>query len=503
MFARGFIRGFVLPAAERLTRTRFWSYYKESLRFDRWDTPSREALRARRLSEVWNAALASKLHHQRLEEMGLPETRVNPEDARALLTRLAPVTKAVLRRHFPAGVTTGQESDDWRYLSTAGTTDRMTVVADFRKRDHRRSSELRVLHLALGADVAVRTVEIPPNACNVVCGLVDTGPPTLLGYLRQALRQGKLFSQEARTEICGRLERRMVMPLHTLPPIEPMSARQLTETLDRYLARIAAERPLHLRGFPVYLLWLADRCRDLGHASPLPTARGPQPRLGPTPTDLQAVSPFGGLASPAMATRIGAGLGCRFVNKYGTSELGAVAASCGKSPGMHLFEDLFLAEVLRRGQPVPPGEVGQLAFTDLINTAMPLIRYEVGDVGRLLTDPCPCGRRTARIEVLGRVQEVLDAPSGLLTASAVADTFFDDPAVGNFRLEEVAAGSFEAAVVARSPGALPDLSRWQDRFAALHGGVRKVRARAVPFVQPESSGKYRFVLPRPTSSEVL
>jgi phenylacetate-CoA ligase len=132
---------------------------------------------------------------------------------------------------------------------------------------------------------------------------------------------------------------------------------------------------------------------------------------------------------------------------------------------------------------------------------MPLIRYDVGDVGRLHIGPCPCGRQTARLEVLGRVQEVLEAPSGPLTASAVADTFFTDPAVANFRLEEVAPGSFEAAVVARGAGEAPNLSAWRERFAALHGGARKVRARVVPFVRPEPSGKYRFVIPRSSTLE--
>jgi phenylacetate-CoA ligase len=487
MLAPGLLRGFVLPAAECLTRTHFWSLYRQSRRFDRWGGPRRERLRGQRLAEVWNAALASPLHRQRLEQAGLPASPVGPEEVWRRLAGLPPAGKQAFRQNFPAGVTTGQPTEDWRYLSTAGTTDRMTVIADFRKRDHRRSSELRVLDLALGAEVGVGTVEVPPNACNVVCGLTDSGPPSFLGYLWQALRAGQLFSREAGTELRGRFERQVLQRLHTLPPIPPLPGRRLTEVLDGYLGRIAARRPAHLRGLPVYLVWLADRCRERGLRVP----------------GLRAVSPFGGLASPAMMARTAAGLGCPFLQKYGTSELGTVGGSCGRAPGLHVFDDLFIVEVLRHGRPVPPGEVGRLAVTDLVNVAMPLIRYDVGDVGRLHTGPCACGRTTPRLEVLGRVQEVLEVPAGALTASEVADTFFVDPAVANFRLEEVAAGSFEAAVVARPSGGPPDLAAWQDRFAALHGRPRKVRARVVPFVQPEASGKYRFVSPRPSTREVL
>ncbi len=166
--------------------------------------------------------------------------------------------------------------------------DRMTVVADFRKRDYGRSSELRTLHMALGTDVGVSTVEIPPNACNRVCGLLDTGPPSLPGYFWQAVRQRKLFTHETLIELRGRFERQLVLQVHTLAPLEPMPAAQLADTLDHYLEQIAQLQPMHLRGFPVYLLWLADRCLDRGAA----------------PVGLKAVGPYGGLASPVMMDRM-------------------------------------------------------------------------------------------------------------------------------------------------------------------------------------------------------
>jgi phenylacetate-CoA ligase len=494
MLVRTLLRNVFFPITEQLTRTRFWSNYQESLRFDELEEPHRRTVRNRRLSRVLNQALDSSLHRQRLQEAGLRPGRVNPDDAGVILTRFRPLTKAEIRRHFPAGATTCSNPEDWRYLSTAGTTDRMTVVADFVKRDHCRSSELHALWLTAGADVAVKSVDIPPDACSILCGLKDAGPPTLLGYLWYCLRKGTIFSPQSRSDLRGRFERRVVFQRQTLPPIDPAPGPQLREVLDAYLEQIARSQPAVLRGFPIYLLWLADRCR----------ARGPAlPRL-------RVINPYGGLTSPQMVARITAGLGARFANMYGTSELGAVAASCGRSPGMHLFEDLFWVDVLRCQEPVAPGEVGRLVITDLVNTAMPMIRYDVGDVGRLHLDPCPCGRKTARLEVLGRVEEVIAAPirsplrggdggGAILTSSAVADTFFADPAVANFRLEEVAAGSFEAAVVA-GPSSAPDLRAWEDRFAALHPGIRKLRARLVPFVRPEASGKYRFVRPLQTEN---
>jgi phenylacetate-CoA ligase len=487
MLARALLRHVVLPAAERLTHTRFWSYYTQALRFDYYEARQRQALQTLRLSKVWNAALSSALHRQRLEATGLALEPIAASDALELLGQLPPVAKVEFRRHFPEGVITAQDRGDWRYVSTSGTTDRLTVVADFIKRDHNRSSELRALHIAMKADVAVDSIEIPPNACNVVCGLAEEGPPTFWRYLWYALRTKTVFTPEAISDLRGRFERQVVLRRSTLPPIEPAPPAQLADVLTAHLERIKALQPRLLRAFPLYLLWLADHLRATCGTLP----------------GLRLVGPYGGLTSAQMTARITAGLGAPFANIYGTNELGTIAAACGRSPGMHVFEDIFLVEVFQHGHCAAAGQVGRLVVTDLTNTAMPLIRYEVGDVGRLHTAPCPCGRKTARVEILGRLQEVLDTTSGPLPPSAVADTFFADAATGNFRLEEAAPGSFEAAIVGSPGPAKPEVESWRERFAALYPKVHRLRARLVPFVRPESSGKYRFVHPLQKETPVL
>jgi phenylacetate-CoA ligase len=471
-----FLRRLVFPALEVVSRSRFWSDYRAALAFERQGDAERARVRDRRLRAVLRAASATALHRGRLAEAGPGADGGGPL---ALLGRLRPAGKDAYRRHFPGGVVTPGRAGEHRYVATSGTLDRMTVVTDFAKRDRIRSAELRVLHTALGADVAVPCVEVPPNACNAVCGLADGAPHGLRAFLWHALRRRSLVKSEARSDLRGRLERRVVLPRTTLPPLEPAPPAALAAALDGVLDRVAALRPAVLRAYPLYLLWLADRARAAGRALP----------------GLRLLCPFGGLTSPRMVERCTAGFGAPFAGVYGTSELGSVAASCDRGPGMHVFEDDFVVEVLRGGRPAAPGEVGRLVVTDLTNRAMPLVRYDVGDVGRLLTGPCPCGRRTARLEVLGRVQEVLAAPAGPLTPSAVADTFFADPAVANFRLEERSPGSFEATLVPGG-GAAPDVEAWKERFAALHGGVGRLRARVASFVRPEASGKYRLVLPR-------
>jgi phenylacetate-CoA ligase len=105
--------------------------------------------------------------------------------------------------------------------------------------------------------------------------------------------------------------------------------------------------------------------------------------------------------------------GLRAVNFYGLSEMcgPGVAAECLEArDGLHVHEDHFLVEVVdpESGAPLEEGVEGELVFTTLVKEAMPLLRYRTGDIASLVSDPCVCGRTTARIRGLrGRRDDVI------------------------------------------------------------------------------------------------
>jgi phenylacetate-CoA ligase len=53
------------------------------------------------------------------------------------------------------------------------------------------------------------------------------------------------------------------------------------------------------------------------------------------------------------------------------------------SPGQFSYSD---------GEPVSPGERWKLVCAGLLSHAMPFIRYNMGNVGSLSDENCPCGR---------------------------------------------------------------------------------------------------------------
>lgn len=82
--------------------------------------------------------------------------------------------------------------------------------------------------------------------------------------------------------------------------------------------------------------------------------------------------------------------GCPVVDLYGCREFWVLSYECPFRQ-MHAWNDDLLLEVIRDGQPVPPGETGELVVTSLTNRVMPLIRYELGDSVQMSPSSCPCG----------------------------------------------------------------------------------------------------------------
>jgi phenylacetate-CoA ligase len=110
--------------------------------------------------------------------------------------------------------------------------------------------------------------------------------------------------------------------------------------------------------------------------------------------------------------RIEEAYGVKAYNCYGLSELNGpgVAFECPEQNGSHVWEDSFLVEVLNPDtlEPVPPGVVGELVFTNLTRQGMPLLRYRSRDLASYDDRPCPCGRHSRRISrIQGRTDDMI------------------------------------------------------------------------------------------------
>jgi phenylacetate-CoA ligase len=115
---------------------------------------------------------------------------------------------------------------------------------------------------------------------------------------------------------------------------------------------------------------------------------------------------------PAIRRTIETAYGARVFDHWGMTELGAMAVESEKYfDGMYLLETECIAEILdpETGQPVTPGEEGELVITNLGRWGSPVIRYRTGDRVCEDTSPSPDGLCLLRVKggILGRADDMM------------------------------------------------------------------------------------------------
>jgi phenylacetate-coenzyme A ligase PaaK-like adenylate-forming protein len=133
---------------------------------------------------------------------------------------------------------------------------------------------------------------------------------------------------------------------------------------------------------------------------------------------------------------------CPVFNHYGMTEMGlGGGVDCRALAGYHLREADLYFEIVNPidGRPVPDGETGEVVFTTLTRTGMPLIRYRTGDLARFVTGPCPCGTILRRLgHVRGRIEAMVEIGDGLkLDSSDLSETLYAVPGLVDYRAELV------------------------------------------------------------------
>ncbi|HEX9014820.1 MAG TPA: phenylacetate--CoA ligase [Chloroflexota bacterium] len=315
--------------------------------------PTLKKLQLERLQALLKRVYATvPFYRQQLRDAG-----VSPDDVRSLddLSRLPFTTKRDLRDNYPYGLLAVPADRVARMQASGGTTGKPTL------------SLYSASDLAMWAEMMARVLTsggaTPGDRVHIAYsyGLFTGG----FGFHDGAERIGA-----AVIPVSGGQTKRQVML------IEDLGSTVLCCT-------------------PSYALFLAEKAVemgvDLGESSL---------RLG-----FFGAEPWSERTRAAIESR----LGITALDCYGLSEVigPGVAGECHHKDGLHVNEDHFLPEVvdLSTGESLPDGKTGELVITTLTKEAMPLIRYRTGDITKLTSEQCACGRTLIR---MGRVSSRTD-----------------------------------------------------------------------------------------------
>jgi len=186
---------------------------------------------------------------------------------------------------------------------------------------------------------------------------------------------------------------------------------------------------------------------------------------------------------------------CPVYSQYGCCECYWLASEC-RQKQMHYFDTIRHFEILdENNRPLPDGETGDLAITDLLNHAFPLIRYRNGDRLKKLPGNCSCGSRLPLLgKINGRTTDIIRLPGGGCVPGDFLTTIFDHApeAVNRLQVVQHKDHSITIRYVPASTGSEAAVAEVCAGLGKQFGGI-KVSAEAVDEI-PSDRGKIRFVV---------
>lgn len=230
----------------------------------------------------------------------------------------------------------------------------------------------------------------------------------------------------------------------------PCVVRNITQHgMESHLDWLLQERPDYLKCSPFAAAELAR----------MALARGVQLPIRQVISQSERVTP----AQRALCRQA---FGATIVDRYSCEETGWIALQCPTHEHLHLLGSTTLMEIVdEAGRPCPAGTPGRVLVTSLHSFAMPILRYELGDIAEWGA-PCGCGMALPVIARMGgRTRHQVQTATGPLPMPFLGDELGRIEPIRAFRMRQYVDGTLQLEIEA--PRALT---------AEEHAAVRAVFA---------------------------
>lgn len=182
---------------------------------------------------------------------------------------------------------------------------------------------------------------------------------------------------------------------------------------------------------------------------------------------------------------------CPIINRYSSEECGIMGYSEKGSDEIKLNIASYHFELLglEDDEPVVPGTVGRIVVTDLFNKAMPLIRYDTGDLA--ISDDN--GDNVTVLKTLvGRIADTIYTDDKILVSGVTLSSYMQDfdSNIQKYQLICTADNTLEMLVVAKQA----DLKGLEQLLKKIFGTARELKIKVVDDIPLEKNGKFKQIV---------
>lgn len=251
------------------------------------------------------------------------------------------------------------------------------------------------------------------------------------------------------------------------------------ENLALYIEKLNWFKPAVIEGYPLSVLRLADFILQN------------KITLSFTPKGISTSSEN---FSSEQRKRMEKAFGCRVFDQYGSAESVVFAGEC-EYGYKHISMEYGIIEVLKADGSLAREGEGELIVTTLLNDVMPLIRYKIGDLGKVSYRKCSCGRESPILEELyGKVGAVIVSDGRRIPTAAIAIAF---EYLEHIKRAQIIQNEPEKAIV--NLAIKPGFKKEEEEFMLwelrkMLGNKIDIEVRHVADIPPGKNGKYQMVV---------
>lgn len=182
------------------------------------------------------------------------------------------------------------------------------------------------------------------------------------------------------------------------------------------------------------------------------------------------------------------------ISRYSNEENGVIGQDEGLNNVFAINEADYIVEILDdNGNHLPDGSLGRIVVTDLFNFAMPMIRYDTGDMGAVQIFDINGRKKKCICQFGGRRADVIYDTNGIpLSPHAPSNAMWDFPDVTQFQLIQKDKNVYTLKL--NVPDSFDRENELKASLLKVLGGDALIQIEKVDEIPVLSSGKRRYII---------
>ncbi len=186
---------------------------------------------------------------------------------------------------------------------------------------------------------------------------------------------------------------------------------------------------------------------------------------------------------------------CNIVSRYSNQENGILAQECIEHQEMHLNNTNYYIEFLKldSDEDATEGEMARIVVTDLYNYAMPMIRYDTGDIA-IYNNVSKCGKKERLItELYGRrVDTIFDTKGNALSPHVITNNMWGVKGMLQFKFQQKGINKYNI-IINMEENKKIDIEELKEKFKRILGQDALIEVEYVEEIPILSSGKRKYI----------